>query len=148
MVYSIKRVGGNDVRRKRVLYLVLIIIIMILGVCSRKYGQYLPKITSEYSGDILWALMVYWGFGFLFSKSSIKYITVISLIFSFGIEISQLYQAKWINTIRETTLGALILGHGFLFSDLVCYTIGILIGVVLEYFYFYSISKKSNGFEK
>lgn len=108
---------------------------MILGICSRKYGGYLPEIISKYSGDILWALMVYLGFGFLFSKSLIKNIALSSLLFSFSIEISQLYQAHWINVIRETTLGALILGHGFLFSDLICYTAGILIGVAFEYLY-------------
>ena len=62
---------------------------------------------------------------------------VFGIWFSYLIEISQLYQGEWINSIRDTTLGALILGHGFLFSDLICYTIGILIGVVIEYLYFY-----------
>lgn len=122
--------------RKRAIYLGLIIIVMILGIASRKYGYYLPEVISKYSGDILWALMVYLCFGFLFSKSLIKNIALSSLLFSFAIEISQLYQSDWINIIRDTTLGALILGHGFLFSDLVCYTTGILIGVGFEYLYF------------
>lgn len=122
-------------KRKRVLYFILIITVMILGIASRKYGEYLPEVISKYSGDILWALMVYLGFGFLLSKTSIKSIALISLIFSFGIEISQLYNSAWINTIRETTIGALVLGHGFLFSDLLCYTIGVLIGLTFEYFY-------------
>lgn len=122
-------------KRKRVVYFILIIIVMILGILSRKYGEYLPYVISKYSGDILWALMVYLGFGFLLSKRRIKFVAIVSLTFSFLIEISQLYRADWINTIRETTLGALILGHGFLFSDLICYTIGILIGVTIEYFY-------------
>lgn len=121
--------------RKRALYLILIIIVIILGSSSRKYGEYLPEVISKYSGDILWALMIYLGLGFLLSKDSIKSIALISIIFSFGIEISQLYNAEWINTIRSTTLGGLVLGHGFLFSDLLCYTIGILIGVALEYSY-------------
>lgn len=122
-------------KRKRILYFILIITVMILGIASRKYGEYLSEVISKYSGDILWALMVYLGFGFLLSKTSIKYIALISLILSFGIEISQLYNSAWINTIRETTIGALVLGHGFLFSDLLCYTIGVLIGLTFEYFY-------------
>ena len=69
--------------RKRILYFLLVIGVMILGICSRKYGDYLPGFINEYSGDILWALMVYLGFGFLFSKSPIKYIALISLIFSY-----------------------------------------------------------------
>ena len=55
-----------------------------------------------------------------------------ALAFSFAIEFSQLYQADWINALRRTTLGGLILGYGFLWSDLVCYTVGILIGAGIE----------------
>lgn len=78
------------------------------------------------------ALMVYLGLGFLFSKSKIRYVAVGAIIFSYGIELSQLYQGQWINAIRGTTLGGLILGYGFLFSDLICYTLGIVIGVIFE----------------
>lgn len=56
----------------------------------------------------------------------------IALIFSFTIEISQLYQADWINTIRQTTLGGLVLGHGFLLMDLASYSIGIVIAVIID----------------
>ncbi|WP_373330910.1 ribosomal maturation YjgA family protein [Salmonirosea aquatica] len=49
------------------------------------------------------------------------------------IELSQLYQADWINTLRSTRLGGLVLGFGFLWSDLVCYFVGTLLGVGLEY---------------
>ncbi|MGL5354414.1 MAG: DUF2809 domain-containing protein [Clostridium sp.] len=125
-------------RRKRIVYLVFVIIVMILGIASRKYGTYLPKIISEYSGDILWALMIYLGFGFLFNRNSIKNVALVALVFSYGIEISQLYQEQWINTIRDTTFGSLILGHGFLYSDLICYTIAILIGVLVENIYYKS----------
>ena len=124
-------------KRKRIIYMGLVIIVMILGIASRRYGSYLPNIISKYSGDTLWALMVYLGFGFLFNKAKIRNVALASMTFSYLIEISQLYQGEWINSIRDTTLGALILGHGFLFSDLICYTIGILIGVVIEYLYFY-----------
>ena len=55
-----------------------------------------------------------------------------ALIFSYSIEISQLYQAPWINAVRNTKIGALALGHGFLWSDLICYTVGIALGVLLE----------------
>ena len=124
-------------KRKRIIYMGLVIIVMILGIASRRYGSYLPNIISKYAGDTLWALMVYLGFGFLFNKSKIRNVALASMTVSYLIEISQLYQGEWINSIRDTTIGALILGHGFLISDLVCYTIGILIGVVFEYLYFY-----------
>ena len=45
---------------------------------------------------------------------------------------SQLYHAPWIDSIRHTTLGGLILGYGFLWSDLACYAVGVGLGVVIE----------------
>ena len=119
-------------RRNRILYLILTIItIIILGLLSRKV-QGLPQIISSYSGDALWALMVFFLFSFLFNKKSTIFILVISIIFSYGIEISQLYHAPWIDSIRATTLGGLILGFGFLWSDLICYTVGIVIGAIID----------------
>lgn len=118
-------------RRNRILYLILTIITIILGLLSRKV-QGLPQIISSYSGDALWALMVFFLFSFLFNKKSTIFILVISIIFSYGIEISQLYHSPWIDSIRATTLGGLILGFGFLWSDLICYTVGIVIGAIID----------------
>lgn len=118
-------------RRNRILYLILTIITIILGLLSRKV-QGLPQIILSYSGDALWALMVFFLFSFLFNKKSTIFILVISIIFSYGIEISQLYHAPWIDSIRATTLGGLILGFGFLWSDLICYTVGIVIGAIID----------------
>lgn len=36
------------------------------------------------------------------------------------------------HSIRQTTLGGLVLGFGFICSDLVCYSVGVLLGVVAE----------------
>ncbi len=118
--------------RKRIIYFLLTLVVMCLGLASRRYIDYLPRFIANYAGDTLWATMVYLGIAFLFNKLSIRKVTIISLIFSYTIEISQLYQASWINEIRSTLLGSLILGHGFLFSDLICYTVGIFIGIVID----------------
>jgi hypothetical protein len=53
-------------------------------------------------------------------------------VFAFGIELSQLYHARWIDQIRHTRAGGLVLGYGFLWTDLLCYVIGIAIGCALE----------------
>ena len=118
-------------KRNRLLYLILTIIVMILGLLSRKISG-LPKIIELYSGDILWALMVFLLFAFLFNKKSTIFIISWAIICSYSIEISQLYHAPWIDAIRNTVLGGLILGVGFLWSDLVCYTIGIIIGIIID----------------
>jgi len=105
---------------------------ILLGLGSRSYGQYLPSFVAEYSGDAIWALMVYFGFCLLFPFKKVGVVGLYAITFSFLIEISQLYQAEWINGIRNTRIGALILGHGFLWSDLVCYTVGVLLAMLID----------------
>ncbi|MFZ7132303.1 MAG: DUF2809 domain-containing protein [Eubacteriales bacterium] len=121
-----------NIMRSRLRYFISISITILLGLSSRQFDYLLPRFVREYSGDILWALMIFLLCGFIFRNISTNKAVISSLIFCFLIEASQLYQASWINAIRNTTLGGLVLGYGFLWSDLICYSIGVIIGVVLE----------------
>ncbi|EEL45286.1 hypothetical protein bcere0021_26060 [Bacillus cereus Rock3-42] len=122
-----------NTKRNRLLYATFTIIFIILGLSSRKFAYALPELLNDYLGDTLWALMIFIGFGFLFPKIETKKLAFISLIFCCGIEMSQLYHAEWIDNIRATTLGGLVLGYGFLWSDLVAYTIGVGVGFLFEF---------------
>ncbi|WP_313894426.1 DUF2809 domain-containing protein [Psychrobacillus sp.] len=115
----------------RMVYLIAIIITIVLGLASRKL-PFLPLFVEQHAGDVLWAMMVYFGFRFLFVRKSMLTAVLFSFLFSFSIEISQLYQEDWINQIRGTLLGSLILGKGFLPIDLVRYSVGIMIGAALD----------------
>ena len=59
-------------------------------------------------------------------------LAIAALLFSFGIEFLQFYRSPWMEAIRETTIGGLILGFGFKGSDLVCYAVGIAIGAIID----------------
>lgn len=118
--------------RNRLLHLVLVVMIIILGLLSRKYGDLLPDCVDTYLGDALWALMIYLGVAYIFTKKKIKIVAILSLSFCYLIEISQLYHATWIDNIRRTTLGGLILGYGFLWSDLLAYSMGIMVGIIID----------------
>nr|WP_088328279.1 DUF2809 domain-containing protein [Bacillus cereus] len=121
-----------NTKRNRLLYATFTILVIILGLSSRKFAFALPTLLNDYLDDALWALMIFIGFGFLFPKIETKKLAFISLMFCYGIEVSQLYHAEWIDSIRATTLGGLVLGYGFLWSDLVAYTIGVGIGFLFE----------------
>ncbi len=108
-------------KHNRLFYIIMILIVICLGLLSRRMTAYIPDIIDPYIGDSLWALMIYLIIGMLFSSWPIKKVTLISIIFCFLIEFSQLYHSDWIDVIRRTTLGGLILGYGFLWSDLVAY---------------------------
>lgn len=122
----------NTLHRNRLIYLILIILTVAAGIVSRKFSSSLPSFIAEYAGDTLWALSVYFVIIFIFNKIKPLTAAIAALAFSYLIELSQLYQSDWINAIRNTTIGALVLGFGFLWSDIACYTIGVTFGFALD----------------
>ncbi|WP_372630495.1 DUF2809 domain-containing protein [Cohnella sp.] len=110
--------------KHRMFYLAAAALLIVLGLGVRRYSSGLPPLISVHAGDALWAAMVYCGFRALLVGRSKLAALMAALMFSFAIEFSQLYQAEWINGVRATTVGALIMGHGFLAVDLIRYFIG------------------------
>lgn len=121
-------------KRNTFIYLVMVIIVMLLGLSARHFSGYLPRVINLYLGDALWALMIFFLFGILCRGKETRWIATLALLFSFGIEISQLYHSQWIDALRQTTLGGLVLGYTFLWRDLVSYSLGISIGFLVERF--------------
>jgi hypothetical protein len=72
------------------------------------------------------------GFGLILRRQSTWRVALFAMTFSILIEVSQLYHAPWLDSIRHTILGGLILGFGFLWSDLACYAVGVGLGVAIE----------------
>jgi hypothetical protein len=120
------------IKRNRISYLIAAIAVAILGLSSRRYSRLLPESLASYAGDTLWALMVFLGIGMLFPRWSTMRVSVTALLFAFLIELSQLFHPAWLDQIRHTKVGGLILGYGFLWTDLLCYGVGIGIGCILE----------------
>lgn len=123
---------SNGKHSSRMLYLSAVILTVVLGLASRQYEAVLPGWLAAHAGDALWAAMIYWGLRLLTWRRRPFLAAIGALLFSYFIECSQLYQADWINHIRDTALGALILGHGFLVADLWRYTAGVGIALVLD----------------
>lgn len=95
------------------------------GLASRRYPELLPEFVARYAGDTLWAAMVFWLLAMLWPRARTRGLAIGALGIAVGVELSQLYHSPWIDTIRETRLGALALGSGFLWSDLACYAVGV-----------------------
>ena len=121
------------IKRNRFLYIIAALIVVILGLASRKLSGHLPEIVNVYLGDALWALMIYLYVGIIFRKLPIKRVALFSLLFCYLIELSQLYHAQWIDQIRNTRLGGLVLGFGFLWSDILAYSLGVGFGILVEW---------------
>ena len=115
-------------KSNRLNYFFLIVLVLILGILSRKISG-----IPLFIGDILYAVLIYFGFRFLIMDSKKSTSLLLSLLFCFGIEILQLVQIDWLIVIRKTTLGHYILGEGFLWSDLLCYIIGTLLAFLIDW---------------
>jgi hypothetical protein len=113
--------------KKRFRYFILIIAIIITGLLSRK-----STMIPLWTGDVLYALMMYFIVRFIFLQKSSRLIFLLSLSICVAIELSQLLHADWINTIRATLPGRLILGQGFLWSDLTAYAVGAALGLLID----------------
>jgi hypothetical protein len=122
----------QPVRRRPVIQLGLLVLTILLGLGSRRYASVLPTIVATYAGDTLWALALFWFLGLILARMSTARVAAMALGLSLLVELSQLYHAPWIDSVRQTTIGGLILGFGFLWSDLACYAASVGLGVVLE----------------
>jgi hypothetical protein len=119
-------------RRDPLTGIILIASASVLGIGSRRLAHSLPWFIAAYAGDTLWALAVFLGIGLLLPRASTGRVALLALAVSLMVEVSQLYHAPWIDSIRQTTLGGLILGYDFAWSDLLCYAIGVGLGVLIE----------------
>jgi hypothetical protein len=120
-------------RRNRARYLLLFFITIVAGLTSRRFPQVFPALVGKYPGDVLWALMVFFGMGSLFRATSSAKLGLWALGFSFGIESLKLCRASWLANVRHTTLGHLVFGHVFSWQNLVAYTIGVIAGLIIEW---------------
>lgn len=115
-------------KKTRLTYFIIIISVIILGIISRKIDG-----IPTFFGDILYAVMVYFGMRMLYINNNFAKTILLALVFCFCIEFLQLYRAEWLLAIRRTTLGHYALGQGFLWSDLGYYTLGIVIAFLIDF---------------
>ncbi len=122
----------NNLKSKRLTYIALSVVTVTCGLFSRSSLLSMPDFISTYAGDVLWAMLVFWLFCIIAPGGKTWQLCISAIMFSFVIEFSQFYHAPWIDNIRCTKLGGLILGFGFRSSDLACYLIGIFLGAVVR----------------
>jgi hypothetical protein len=116
---------------RRPVYAALTAVTIIVGLLSRRIPA-LPSWLAKDAGDALYATMIFWLLGVLAAGLPTRRAAVAAVAFCFAVELSQLYHAPWIDAIRDTRLGGLVLGHGFHAADLICYAVGVLLGVLIE----------------
>ena len=115
------------VMRKILISLVGIVLLIPLGLCSR-HVSWIPEET----GDALWTMMVFCLWRMILVKKNLQVVLLLSLIHSFLVEFSQMVRWSWLVSFRNTFVGHMMLGQGFLWIDLLAYLIG---GVIIYYMF-------------
>src|SRR3954462_8303382 len=109
-------------RRCRSGLLAAVAIVVGMGVASRHPKA--PDVVRLYLGDVLWGALFWLIFACWWPRKSSFALAAWAVATTELIELSQLYQADWILRVRATRLGGLLLGHTFLWSDVVAVFVG------------------------
>jgi hypothetical protein len=118
--------------RNRLVYIVLMIPPIVLGIGSRKLGHGWPSFVTADLGDILWTVEAFLVIGLLRPRWSTAVAGIAAWVVSLADEVSQLFHAPWIDAVRATTLGGLLLGHAFIARQIALYAIGAVVAAALE----------------
>jgi hypothetical protein len=121
-------------KSRRITFLIVSFVTIATGLFVRLKKQWFPDIVNLYLGDILYAFMMFYIVSFFAAGKSRIIRAVSALVICYCIEALQLYQAEWITAIRQTIPGKLVLGSGFLWSDILAYTIGVAMAFIFEKF--------------
>ncbi|HVM89790.1 MAG TPA: DUF2809 domain-containing protein [Puia sp.] len=116
---------------RKICYLLIVIFLIWLAFATRIHHQWFHPFVIKYGGDTIWAGMFLFMLRIFFSKINLWKLAIICYLLGAADEVSQLYNAPWIDTVRNTAIGGAMLGHGFLWSDLACYAAGTLLAFVI-----------------
>ncbi len=107
---------------------------IVLGLAVHFFGSGLAAAPRDVIGDVLWAAMIAWWIGAIAPRSPLRVRAIVAIGFCFAVELSQLYNTPWLDSLRHTTIGLLTLGTGFDPRDLLAYATGVLIAALMEGF--------------
>ena len=119
-------------RRNRILSAGLIVIAAALAVHARRYGEMLPDLVAGYAPETFWAMAVFGAIGLVLPAAASWQVASVAYVITALLEFSELYREPWIDAIRGGALSALTLGPEFLVTDLTCYAVGVLLGMLIE----------------
>ncbi len=113
--------------KRRLVYGLLFCCCTWLALATRQHKTWFHPIVVTYGGDVIWAGMFVFFLRMFFVKVQLWKLALVNYILGVLDECSQLITIPWFVAIRQTKLGKLMLGVGFVWSDLVCYAIGTLL---------------------
>ena len=118
--------------RSRARCIAALALVVAAGLASRSGHRLVPAFAAAHAGDALWATAAFLAIGGALRRARTLVVAAAALAVAFAVELSQLCRAPWLEALRDTTVGALVLGRGFLLADLPRYVAGVALGVLLD----------------
>lgn len=113
-------------------YAILALATIGLGLLLRAAGSALPSSVTDVGGDALWAAMMFWWVSAVWPRARPLSRSVGAVAVAYLVELSQLLRTPWLDALRATTLGHLVLGSDFDGRDFISYAIGVGAAVLFE----------------
>ena len=134
-----------SVFRSRLWLALLAVLVIAVGLASRRGWSPFPAVLGNYPGDMLWAWLVFLCVAWLRPAMAGGRLVAAALLIAFAVELLQLYQAPWIQAVRATTPGYLVLGNGFDPLDLLAYVVGIGLGAWVDACWPWAVPRTAAG---
>lgn len=131
--------------RARAAYLLLALLTIALGLWVHRGGAPLGDGARDVAGDSLWAMMIAWGMGALWPLRALAWRGAAAMAVCTAVEVSQLLHTPWLDGMRRTLPGRLVLGSDFDARDLLAYAAGVLVAVLLERLARHGLSRSRHG---
>jgi hypothetical protein len=113
--------------KRRAAYALASASVLAMGLLWRSHLLIMPPFLRKYGGDALWAALVFALMRACRPSAAIAASAAMAFGFSVAVELSQLFHAPWIETLRGFRLGRLVLGSTFSPPDILAYAVGILL---------------------
>ncbi len=118
--------------RTRTTYIAAALLTITAGLLVHVRGGALGSAARDVIGDALWAAMVAWWVGALVPNARLLSRSAAAYAICVVVEVSQLYHTPWLDALRATTMGHLVLGSGFDPRDLLAYALGVTGAALVE----------------
>ena len=127
-----RRLQLIETDRSRFRLLGILVVVIFLGLASRKFGNMLPGFVADNAGDALWTVAVFVSLAIVFPRWPAVRIGLLAFAISVIVEISQLSDASLLVAIRSNRFGRLFLGQGFVWADFLRYFVGAFVATGVD----------------
>jgi hypothetical protein len=115
----------------RLRYLLFVLATIAVGLLLHLRGTFMPPAVRDIVGDALWAMMIVWWMGVAAPRLPLHTRGVAAFAVCVAVEVSQRYHTPFLDALRHTLPGHVILGSGYDPRDFLAYAAGVVVAMLL-----------------